>query len=82
MDFTKWWIERKLEKLVAPANGFTYRLLGHRPLRNEIYRKIFEGTIEERGTPSEDVGTKKGKEVPREKHPRIKEVIQEPQNKK
>ena len=33
--FTKWWIECKLEKLVAPANGFTYRLLGHRALRNE-----------------------------------------------
>ena len=35
LDFTKWWIERKLEKLVAPASGFTYRLLSHRPLRDE-----------------------------------------------
>ena len=35
LDFTKWWIERKLEKLVAPANGFTYKLLGHRLLRDE-----------------------------------------------
>ena len=29
LDFTKWWIERKLEKLVAPASGFTYRLRSH-----------------------------------------------------
>ena len=35
LDFTKWGIEHKLEKLVAPANGFTYRLLGHRPFRDE-----------------------------------------------
>ena len=34
------------------------------------------------GTPSEDVGTKKGKEVSREKYHKIEEVIQEPQNKK
>ena len=64
LDFTKWWIEHKLEKLVAPANGFTYRLLGHRPLRDERSGKISKGTIEERGTPSKDVQTKKGKEVP------------------
>ena len=46
LDFTKWWIERKLEKLVAPANGFTYRLLGHRSLRDERSGQISEGTIE------------------------------------
>ena len=56
-------------------------MLGHRPLRDERLGQISEGTIEERGIPSEDVGTKKGKEVPREKHPRIEEFIQEPQNK-
>ena len=67
LDFTKWWIERKLEKLVTPANGFTYRLLGHRPLRDERSGQISEGTIEERGIPSKDVGTKKRKEVPQEK---------------
>ena len=80
-EFTKWQIEHKLEKLVAPANGFTYRLLGHRPLRDERSGQISEGTIEERETPSEDVGTRKGKELPRERRPRIEEVIQEPQNK-
>ncbi len=63
------------EKLAALANGFTYRLLGHRPLRDERSGQISEGTIEERGTPSEDVGTKIAKEVPREKCPRTKEVI-------
>ena len=57
-------------------------MLGHRPLRDERSGQISEGTVEERGTPSEDVETKKGKEVPREKRPRIEEVIQEPQNKK
>jgi hypothetical protein len=44
-----------IQKLVAPANGFTYRLLGHRPLRDERSGKISEGTIEERGTQSKDV---------------------------
>ena len=57
-------------------------MLGHRPLRDERLGKISKGTVEERRTPSEDVGTKKGEEVPQEKHPRIEEVIQEPQNKK
>ena len=57
LDFTKWWIECKLEKLVAPANGFTYRLLGHRPLRDERLEQIFEWTIEERGT---DAGASSG----------------------
>ena len=65
LDFTKWWIERKLEKLIALASGFTYRLLGHRPLRDERSRQIFEGTIEERRTPSEDLGAKNRKEAPR-----------------
>ena len=82
LDFTKWWIERKLEKLVVPASGFTYRLLGHRSLRDERSRQISKGTIEERENPFEDVGTKKGKEVPREKHPRSEKIIREPQNKK
>ena len=59
--FIKWWIEHKLEKLVAPAKGFTYRFLGHGPLKDEWPGKISEGGIEERGTPSEGVGTKKGK---------------------
>lgn len=40
LDFTKWWIECKLEKLGAPMNGFTYRLLGHRPLRDERLGQI------------------------------------------
>ena len=75
LDFKKWWIERKLEKLVAPANGFTYRPLGHRPLRDIRSGQISEGTIEERGTSSEYLGAKKGKEIPREKHPRIVEFI-------
>ena len=75
LDFTKWWIACKLEKLIAPTNGFTYRLRGHRPLRDERSGQISEGIVEERGTPSKDVGTKKGKEAPREKHPRVKEVI-------
>ena len=64
LDFTKWWIKCKLEKLVVLANGFTYRLLGHRPLRDERSGKISEGFVEERGIPSKDVRTKKGKEVP------------------
>ena len=62
LDFTKWWIERKLEKLVALANGFTYRFPSHRSLRDERSRQISEGTIKERETPSKNVGTKKGKE--------------------
>ena len=41
LDFTKWWMKRKLEKLVTPTNGFTYRLLGHRPLRDERSRNFF-----------------------------------------
>jgi hypothetical protein len=57
-------------------------LLVHRPLGDERLGKKIQGTVEESGTPSEDVGTKKGKEVPQKKHPRIEEVIQEPQNKK
>ena len=48
LDFTKWWIEHKLEKLVTPANGFTYRYFGNRTLRDETSQKISKGTIEER----------------------------------
>ena len=40
LDFTKWWIERKFEKLVAPTNGFTYRLLSDRPLSNDLRTNI------------------------------------------
>ena len=75
LDFTKWWIERKLEKLVALTNGFKYRFLGHQLLRDERWRQIFEGLIEEIRTPSEDVGIKKWKEVSQQKNPRIDEVV-------
>ena len=75
LDFTKWWIECNLEKLVALTNGLTYRLLSHKQFRYERLGQISKGTIVERGTPMDDARTKKGKEVSQEKHPRIDKVI-------
>ena len=53
--------ERKLEKVVAPSNGFMYRLIDHRLLRDGRSRKISEGVVEKRETQLEGVETRKGK---------------------
>ena len=63
LDFTKWWIECRLEKLVAPTNGFTYRLIGFQSLRDERPRKISKETAKEREVPLEGVEARKEKEV-------------------